>query len=120
MEFPNAMVAETSIICARFINGDTPGNRSTISGYIHCIPYGASVTVRFELQLSNLVADKLDVIASSILGSSVGGATSFTVAVLPGHRIRDIFVRACSTALIHRPVGVVLEQIDVEVTTGEV
>lgn len=115
-----AMVAETCIICARFINGDSPGKRGVIRGYINCIPYGASVTVHFELQLSNLVADKLDVEASGKPGFKVDGATSCTVAVLPGHRIRDIFVRACSTALTHRRVRVVLVHIHVEVATSEV
>jgi len=122
-----AMVAETCIICAvlhgaRFINGDTPVNRGVIRGYINCIPYGASVTVRLELQLSNLlVADKLEVEARKKVGFNIGGATSCTVAILLGQCIRDIiFDWACSIALPHLSVRAVIEHIHVEVATSEV
>jgi len=120
------MVAETCIICAvlhgaRFITEDTPVNIGAISGYINCIPYGASVTVFVELQLSNLVAHKLEVQARSKVGVNDGGATSCTVAILLGQCIRDnILDKACSSALSHQLVRVMLEHRHVEVATSEV
>jgi hypothetical protein len=102
------------------INDDTPVNEGFISGYINCIPYGASVTVCFKLSLSNLVADKLDLEAFRNVGDNGYGATPCTVAVLPSHRARDIFVRACNAALTHCIVRAVFDQINVEATTSEV
>ena len=91
-----------------------------ISCYINCISYGASVTVRFELRLPNLVADTYHIEAGTKPRDIVSGATSFTIAFLPGHCICGIFINACSPALTHGIVGVVLEHIHVEVATSEV
>lgn len=131
MKRRHSAMAETCITCPvlkgvivivdGFIGNDTPGDFSGISGYIYCVPYGASVVVAcFEFWFSNLVAvDKLDLQAGSILGHNVHGATPCTVAVMPSHRVRDIFVRACNGAATHRLVGVKIEHVHVEVTTSE-
>jgi hypothetical protein len=108
------MVAETCIICPvlqgasgdGLINEDSPFSIGVISGYDNCIPYGALVIiVRFDLLIPHLVADKLDIEAARH-GVDGGGATPYTIAVLPSHPVRDTFVRACNTALTHRIVCV--------------
>jgi hypothetical protein len=78
------------------------------------IPHGASVKVFF-------VADKLYFEAGHM--NSVGSldrATSNTFAVLPSCCLSDIFVRAFRTACANCLIGVIFEQVHVEVAAHDV
>jgi hypothetical protein len=78
------------------------------------------LTVRFDLLIPHLLADKLDIEAARP-GADGGGATPYTVTVQPSHPVRDTFVRTCNTALTHRIMYVKYEHVTfMSIATGDV